>query len=94
MEYAAINTAGTVDQLQGTVADFIIAELELGLTFLDIAETTEDREHARLSVDHATSALRTADKFLSEVKPATVNLGAIRPRRELLAERLRGIRCR
>jgi hypothetical protein len=94
MEDAAINATGTVDELQATVAEFILTELELGLTFLDIAETTADREHARLSVDHATTALRTADRFLSQVQPGTVNLGAIGLRRELLAERLHGTRCR
>lgn len=94
MENAAINTTVTVDELPATVADFILTELELGLTFLDIAETTADREHARLNVDHATTALRTADRLLSQVQPGTLKLAAIGPRRELLAERLHGTRCR
>ena len=72
------------------VAESVVTELELGMTFLDVAETTRDRKHALRSVRNAITALRTASTFVSELQPDT-GIATIQQRREQLTARLRTI---
>ena len=80
----------TVTEAQQALAATVLTELELGMTFLDVAENTRDRKHSLQSIRNAITALRTADKFLSEIYPGT-NIDGIKQRRRQLAERLRAI---
>lgn len=82
-----------IDEARRTLFEMVVTELDLGLTFLDVAATTTDSKHARRSVDHAIAALRAADKFWSELSPATGNLDELRQRRERLAVRLQKLRA-
>ena len=79
----------TVAEAQQALAESILTELQLGLTFLDVAETTRDHKHALRSVENAITALRTADRFLSTVPPETVDLDVLRESRRQLSQRLR-----
>ena len=72
-----------------SVAECMLADMELAHTFLDIAETTADRSHALKDIQNALTALRTVDKYLSKPQPSFVDIEEIRTRREHLAERLR-----
>jgi hypothetical protein len=83
------NIDATVAEAQQALGASILTELELGLTFLDVAETTTDRKHARRSLDNAITALRTADRMLSTVQADTVDLDAVAQHRAELARRLR-----
>lgn len=47
----------TLAEAHKALAETILIELELGLTFLDVAETTSDRTHARRNMNHAITAL-------------------------------------
>jgi len=73
------------------VVEFIFNELDLGLAFLGVAETTADLEQARRSVRQAITALRTADRAFSTIQPGTTNVDAIRQLREQLTQRLHEI---
>jgi hypothetical protein len=76
---------------QRLLANFVLTEIELRLTFLDVAETTQNRHRARQNVNNALKAQRNADKYLSQILPGTFNLNAARERREQLPERSRMI---
>jgi len=60
------------------------------MTFLDVAENTSDLKHAQQSVRNAITALRVANRFLSEIDPGS-KIDAIQERRERLTGRLRAI---
>lgn len=77
--------------LHQTLVEAVLTELELGLTFLDVAATTADRQHARTAVRHAITALRTAERFLAKLRPNTNDADVIHQRHEQLAQRLRAI---
>ena len=87
MEGLAANE--TVVESRQTLAECILTELEVGLTFLDLAATSVDRVQNLLGVEKAFDVLRTVDKLLSEIQPGTINVDAILPLRSQLAERLR-----
>lgn len=89
MERTPHHPRDAVRDAQQAVADSVLTELELGLTFLDVAETSTSRQHRRQSIEHAATALRTADKFLSGVPADTLKyVDGIRERRIELAQRL------
>jgi HpcH/HpaI aldolase/citrate lyase family len=58
-------------EAQHIQADYVRVELELGLTFLDIAEATREAETARRCIHHAITALRTANHFLAGIRVNT-----------------------
>jgi len=89
MERALPDVDVTIGEARQALLEMVVTELDLGLTFLDVAATTTDGKHARKSIGNAIIALRTADRFLSELSPDTRNLDAIKQRREILAMRLR-----
>lgn len=80
-----------IAEAQQALADTVLIELELGLTFLDVAANTRERKHAQQSVNHAITALRTANRFLSQIQPGTADLNLIEQRRKQLASRLGAI---
>ena len=80
----------SLTEAQRVIAESILTELELGMTFLDVAQNTKDRKHALRSVRNAITAARTADAFLRRIHPTT-KIDEIHKRREQLAERLRAI---
>ena len=84
------DTRVTETEAQQVIVDTVCIELDLGMTFLDVAENTRDPKHAWQSVKNAITALRTANQFLARIQP-TANIDAIRQRREELAKRLRAI---
>jgi hypothetical protein len=89
-----LNTVTTLTKAQRAVADSVLTELELGLTFLDVAETTNDPAHALQSVKHALTALRAANKFLGVLQPGIFHIDefeTIQQRREQLVQRLHAI---
>jgi len=90
MDFPPPHYGVTVARAQQVIAECVLTELELGITFLDVAENTSDPEHARQSVKNAIIALRTANRFFSEIQPGA-NLDGIEQRRRQLAERLRAI---
>jgi len=93
MESAAPNVDVTIGEARQALAAMVFTELELGLTFLDVAATTTNGRHVHRSVSNAITALRTADRLLSMLSPETIELEALRQRRERLAVRLRDFWC-
>ena len=83
------DATNTRPETQRLIAESVLTEIELGLTFLDAADATEDNRHAQKSISRAITALRTADRFLSTIQPSAINLNSIQQRREQLAQRLR-----
>ena len=79
-----------LSDVQRTRAEFIRTELDIGLTFLDIAATTRDPKHSQRCRCTAIEALRTADKFFSEAQLVDSDDELYR-RREQLRQRLREI---
>ena len=90
MEHPPRNDAFTVAEAQQAIAETIVTELELGMTFLDVAETTRVRRHAWQSIRNAITALRSANRFLSEIEPGT-GIDAVQQRREQLTARILAI---
>jgi len=84
------NIGVTLAEAQQAIADTDCTELELGMTFLDVAASTGNRKRALQSIRNAITALRTADRFLSRIRPGP-KIHAIHQRRERLADRLRAI---
>ena len=89
MNRQSANLQLAIAEARQTLMEMVFTELDLGLTFLDVAATTTDTDHAHRCVGNAIVALRTADKFLSELSPEARSLDTIRERREQLALRLR-----
>jgi hypothetical protein len=79
-----------LSDIQRTRADFIRTELDIGLTFLDIAANSRDPKHSQRCVCIAIEALRTADKFFREAQLVDSN-DDLYQRREQLRQRLREI---
>ena len=77
-----------VADVQQALVESVLTEIETEHVFLDVAANTADREHAQRNVDHALTALRTADKFMSRIQPGSSDLGQIWQRRNQLALRL------
>jgi hypothetical protein len=90
MELELPDARVTEAEAQQVIADTVCTELDLGMTFLDVAQNTRDPRHAWQSVKNAITALRTANRFLAKIQ-STANIDAIRQRREELAKRLRAI---
>jgi len=90
MEPTAPDSDVTMAEAQQAVAQSVLTELELGITFLDVAANTGDARRARQNIKNAIIALRTADRFLLEISPDR-NSDAIQQRRKQLAERLHAI---
>ena len=49
-------------------SDFVTTELDLALTFYDIAHTTEDPERAERNIENARRAFESAKDFVSRMK--------------------------
>lgn len=77
--------------LQQTLVEAVLMELDLGLNFLDVAATTADRLHARAAVKHANTALRTAERMVSGWSFAKNDADMINERHEQLIQHLRAI---
>lgn len=69
------------------MADFVRTELDVGFTFLDIARSAPNPTHARRCLDIAIEALRTTDRFMTqiEVRDAEVHERRKRLRARILA---------
>ena len=65
----------------------VLAELELGLTFLDIAADTGESKTTQRCVRNAIAALRTANRFLT-VDQGSPHADYLRRRRQELCQRL------
>ena len=57
---ADFNTCGT---------EFLLRELALALTFMDVAAVSDNAEHAQRAHAHALAARRTILRFLPNVRP-------------------------
>ncbi|MBV8307417.1 MAG: hypothetical protein JO203_07110 [Gammaproteobacteria bacterium] len=69
-------------------ADFVRTELDVGLTFLEVAATSQDRARRHRCVCVAIAALRAACRFSGA---ALINDAEIHQLREQLRERLRQV---
>jgi hypothetical protein len=87
----SLGTGSRLDAPQNVVADFVLLELDLGITFLEVAKTTRELGHAHRSISHAVTALRTADRFLAAIRPYALNSDAIEQRRKELIRRYRSV---
>ena len=79
-----------MNEARQTMLDAVLTDLDLGLTFLEVAETTENVETSRRNIGNALTALRTADKVLTELGTGP-NIEVVQQRRDQLAQRLRAI---
>ena len=77
-----------LSDVQRTRAEYIRTELDIGLTFLDIAANTRDPKHCQRCMCTAIEALRTADKFFRVAQLVDSDDDLYR-RREQLRQRLR-----
>ena len=82
--------AQVLSDVQRTRAEYIRTELDIGLTFLDIAANTRDPKHSQRCMCTAIEALRTADKFFREAQLVDSDADLYR-RREQLRQRLRAM---
>jgi len=80
--------AQVLSDVQRTRAEYIRTELDIGLTFLDIAANTPDPKHSQRCVCIAIEALRTADRFFREAQLVDSDDDLYR-HREQLRQRLR-----
>jgi hypothetical protein len=80
-----------IAESQKTLAQTVLTDIETGLTFLEVAETTTDRNHALKSIGNATTALAAAGKYLPQLPPDLIDVEVIREHREQLAQRLRAV---
>ena len=79
-----------LSDVQRTRVEYIRTELDIGLTFLDIAANTRDPKHSLRCVGIAIEALRTADRFFRQAQLVDSDADLYQ-RREQLRQRLREI---
>jgi hypothetical protein len=87
MTHPSVDVENTISDARRIQAEFVLTELELGLTFLDIAANTREPRTTRRCVRNAVAALRTANRFLRG-RAVDSDDRYIRQRREELCERL------
>jgi hypothetical protein len=87
MQQAFVDVASSLADARRIQAEFVLTELELGLTFLDIAANTGQPKTTTRCVRNAIEALRTANRFLI-VGRGGPHSDYLRRRRDELRERL------
>lgn len=85
MEFPDLRT-----NMELTNAEFLLTELDVARTFLDVAETTNDRETVRRNCQHARLAYDTVLKFLPRVLLEEADRKTIETSLALLKQRLGG----
>jgi hypothetical protein len=76
------------DRTDAAATDFLVTDLDLALTFMDIAETTTIEETARRNREKARHAYNTVKGFLSRPTLRHVDRGSIETRLARLKARL------
>jgi hypothetical protein len=87
MDHAIGGTETALSDAERVQVERVLVELELGLTFLDIAANNGEAKTNRRCVRNAIVALRTANTFLA-VPRRKAEGQYIRQRRDELSERL------
>lgn len=72
-----------------TIAESILSQLEIGLTFLELAANAIEPRHVLHNINHALAALSTADNFMPRIEEGSRLAGMIEQCREQLTVRLR-----
>lgn len=68
--------------------EFLLLDLELGLTFVDIAAVSAGSGHREQALVHAKTAYHTVLKFLPKVRPSMLQQQIIREKLILLENRM------
>ena len=76
------------DRAETAATDFLVTDLDLALTFMDIAETTNIEETAHRNREKARRAYTTVKDFLSRPALKQVDRGSIETRLARLKARL------
>jgi hypothetical protein len=72
--------------------EFLLTDLDLGLTFLDVAETSRDRETVRRNQRHAKRAYQTVLEFLEKLTLQESDRQMVESKLAVLRSRLESIR--
>lgn len=72
-----------------TMAESTLTQLEIGLTFLELAANAIEPGHVLHNINHALAALSTADHFMPRIEEGSRLAGMIQQCREQLTVRLR-----
>lgn len=68
--------------------EFLLVEVRMGLTFLDVADSTESKEHRRRSLENACTIYRPVAELLSHVIPSPAEDSELRNKLSMIKERL------
>ncbi len=68
--------------------DFLLTDVDLALTFLDVADTTAVEETAHRNREHARQAYGTVANFLTKLNLKVADREAVETRLAVLKERL------
>jgi hypothetical protein len=72
--------------------EFLLIDLDLAMTFLDIAETSRIKETTRRNHDNARTAYDTVLRLLDKLRPSLAQRQAIDAKAAILKARLQAVR--
>jgi len=79
------------ERTDASATDFLVTDLDLALTFMDIAETTNIEETAHRNREKARHAYNTVKDFLSRPALRHIDRGSIETRLARLKARLEAV---
>jgi hypothetical protein len=84
-------TRQIVEESNRLGVQFLIADLSVALTFLDVAETTRSEEVRKRNRDNARTAYDAVQRFLGRLSPSKEEQTELDARLSTLRSRLRGL---
>jgi hypothetical protein len=84
----------TFATLNATRVQFLLLELESGMTFLDVADVTSSCETAARNNEHARVAYETVLRLQSTVRPTPEDRAVIADKLDALKRRLQAVGCK
>lgn len=82
------STRQIMEQSERVAVEFLIADLTVALTFLDVAEVTQSRETRLRNLGHARAAYATVLRLLPRISPSAKEQPALETKLAELKDRL------
>lgn len=82
------STRQIMEQSQRVAAEFLIADLTVALTFLDVADTTQSRDNRLRNLEHARAAYATVLRLLPRISPSAKEQPVLETKLAQLRDRL------
>ena len=80
-----------LEQAHHICAQFLLTDMNVAHTFLDVAEVTESADTRKRNQEHALTAYQTVLRLLPRIAPSDDERSALRERLQILRARLLGM---